>query len=202
MKTKRTRTAAETANREDVVTDLSTLLRQRRSIRAFEDRPVDERELTAVLEAANAAPSAGNLQAYEVVLVEAAATRAALARAAHGQEFVAEAPVVLVFLADPGRSAAKYGQRGAVRYAHLDAGIACAFAHLRAADLGLASTWVGAFDDGAVAYAVGAPPGLVPVALLPIGHPAERPPPTTRRRLEDLVHRERVRDFRAEDTSD
>lgn len=179
--------------------DLSMLLQRRRSIREFEPRPVDERELEAVLGAANAAPSAGDLQAYEVVLVHAPAARAALARAALGQAFVAEAPVVLVFLADPGRSAAKYGARGAERYALLDAGIACAFAHLRAADLGLGSTWVGAFDDAAVAHAVGAPPDLVPVALLPLGYPAEHPAPTSRRRLHDLVHRERVRVLRGDE---
>ena len=87
------------------------LIEKRRSVRAFEDRPIESEKLQAVLEAVNQAPSAGNLQAFEIYKVTAPRTRAALARAAN-QSFIAEAPVVLVFFANPGRSAAKYGARG------------------------------------------------------------------------------------------
>ncbi|MBI2933578.1 MAG: nitroreductase family protein [Planctomycetes bacterium] len=170
--------------------EFSTLLDRRRSIRAFGKAPVDDGEIQAVLEAADSAPSAGDLQAYEVVCVKRADTRALLATAALGQEFVAEAPIVLVFFADPARSSGRYGRRGAELYGLQDATIACAYAQLRAADLGLGSVWVGAFDEAEVARAVRAPAGLRPVALLPIGHPAESPEPTPRRGAANIVRKE------------
>ncbi len=118
----------------------------RRSIRAFEPRAIEDDKLSLILETVDAAPSAGNLQAYEVVVVKDPDTRQALSRAALGQAQVARAPVVLVFLAHPLRSAAKYGSRGADLYSVQDATIACAYAQLAATDLGLSSCWIGAFS--------------------------------------------------------
>ncbi len=99
-----------------------------------------------------------------------------------------QAPLVLVFCAHPARSAKKYGQRGATLYGVQDATIACAYAQLAATALGLASVWVGAFDDEAVRAAIGAGQDLLPVAILPIGYAGEEPEMSTRRSLDDLVH--------------
>ncbi len=168
------------------------LLERRRSVRAFEPRAVEPDKIRAILEAADLAPSAGNLQAYRMVCVTDPAVRKSLAAASFNQGFVARAPVAIVFLADPGRAARRYGDRGRFLYSVQDATIACAHAHLRAADLGLGSVWIGAFDDGAVARAVGAPGGLVPVAILPVGYPAESPAPAPRRGIDDLVTYEKA----------
>lgn len=156
-------------------------------MRAFTTRELDSGKVEQVLAAANAAPSAGNLQAYEIFRFTAREDRAALARAAFEQYFVLQAPVVLVFCANPARSAHKYRERGERLYSVQDATIACTFAMLAAVDLGLGSVWVGSFDDDAVRRAVGRE-DLVPVAILPIGYPAEEPPPTPRRPLVDIVH--------------
>jgi len=163
------------------------VLRERRSIRAFEPRPVEEEKLRKLLEAANSAPSAGNLQAYELYLVRDAQRRMALPRTALDQKFIAAAPVVLVFCAHPARAAAHYGARGERLYAIQDATIACTYAMLAATALGLATVWVGAFDDEAVRKVIGAREGEIPVAILPVGYAAETPHPTPRRRLKDLV---------------
>jgi nitroreductase len=164
------------------------VLKARHSIRAFAATPLEEEKLKAILEAANRAPSAGDLQGYEIYKVKRASDRTALARAALGQEFVAQAPLALVFCGNPARSARRYGQRGVRLYAVQDATIACTFAMLAATALGLATVWVGAFDDEAVHRAIAAPEGILPVAILPIGYAAEQPEPTPRRRLSDLVH--------------
>ncbi|MGC8794073.1 MAG: nitroreductase family protein [Bryobacteraceae bacterium] len=169
------------------------LIRQRRSVRAYKQAPVEPEKLEKILTAANLAPSAGNLQAYEIYLVRDGKVRQALARAALDQWFISEAPVALVFCAHPERSAMKYGRRGARLYALQDATIACTFAMLAAADLDLATVWVGAFDDEGVRRAIGAPEAHQPVAILPIGYPAEQPAAAPRRRLEDLVHEIEVR---------
>jgi nitroreductase len=170
--------------------EFADVVRARRSVRAYRKKPVEPSKLEAVLTAANAAPSAGNLQGYDVVTVKDAAARARLAEASLGQAFVAQAPVVLVFCANARRSGAKYGRRGEALYAVQDATIAAAYAQLAAVDEGLATAWVGAFDEAAVAEIVGAPPHARPVAILPVGYAAEKPEAAGRRAMEDLVRNE------------
>ena len=168
--------------------DFFEFVSTRRSIRTFTDRRVDDEQLHKILEAANLAPSAGNLQAYEIYVVREPSLRTSLAEAAHSQSFVSEAPLVLVFCAHPARSAQRYKQRGERLYAIQDATIACTFAMLAATDLGLGTVWVGAFDEESMRQAIGAPPGVNPVALLPIGYAAEKPEAAARRPLHELVH--------------
>lgn len=162
----------------------------RRSVRAYQRIAVERDKLERILATANTAPSAGDLQAYEIVVVQRAAIRSSLATAAYGQGFLAEAPLVLVFFADPSRSAARYGARGERLFSIQDASIAAAHAQLAATVLGLGSCWVGAFDERRVAQILGAPAGLHPVSMLAIGYAAERPGPTSRRQLSELVHYE------------
>jgi nitroreductase len=167
--------------------DLFEAIEKRRSIRAFASQAVETEKAERVLAAANAAPSAGNVQGYEIFRVTRREQRLALARAAGDQFYVAQAPLVLVFCANPARSAARYLDRGARLYSVQDATIACTFAMLAATALGLGTVWVGAFGDDAVRHALGCD-DLLPVAILPVGYPAEEPAPTSRRDLSDLVH--------------
>jgi len=161
-------------------------IQTRRSIRTFQQRAVEPGKLRTVLEALRQAPSAGNLQAYQVHVIRDEAGKRALAAAALGQEFMASAPVVLVFAAVPARSA-KYGRRGAELYCLQDATIAASYAQLAALELGLATCWIGAFDEATVARALNLPLGERPVTILPLGYGAEDPGPKARRDLEDLV---------------
>ena len=151
---------------------------------------VETAKLDKILAAAIAAPSAGNLQAYEIVVVRQAATRSLLAEAAHGQAFLAQAPVVQVFLADPASRAARYAVRGQRLFCVQDATIAATHAQLAATALGLCSCWVGAFDDRRAGQVLAAPERLRPVCLLAIGYGAEQPERTPRRHISDLVHHE------------
>ncbi len=164
------------------------VVQERHSIRAFAAKPVEPEKLQQILEAANRAPSAGNLQGYEIFVVTDNAQKKALAQSALEQEFIGQAPVALVFCTHAARSAGKYGRRGEALYTIQDATIACTFAMLAATAVGLASVWVGAFDTTAVQQIIGAPEGIVPVAILPIGYAAGSPRLTTRRELSDIVH--------------
>ncbi|MGA2111738.1 MAG: nitroreductase family protein [Anaerolineales bacterium] len=168
--------------------DFFDLVRDRRSVRAYQRTPVEPEQLEKVLEAANQAPSAGNLQAYQIYLARSDTTRALLAQAAGGQGFLTQAPVVLVFCADPGLSTPRYGRRGAELYCLQDATIACSLAMLAATALGLGTVWVGAFDPNAVRSAIQAPAEVTPVAILPLGHPGETPRHPARRPFHELVH--------------
>jgi nitroreductase len=168
--------------------DFFEVVKARRSIRAFTDRMVEADKVQQILEAANQSPSAGNLQAYEIFLVTQNLQKRELARAALEQDFIVSAPFVLVFAAHPARSESKYKDRGVRLYSVQDATIACCFAMLAVTALELATVWVGAFSDDAVRKVLGAPEGILPVAMLPIGYPAEKPASTPRRNLDELVH--------------
>lgn len=178
-----------TSRRPVASVDFAHLVQSRRSVRAYLPRPIEPEERRTILEAARRAPSAGNLQAYEIIEVEERAALDQLVHAAGDQAFIAEAPIVLVFCALPERSAQTYGDRGAKLYCVQDATIACAYAQLAAAALGLASVWVGAFDEDRVRRAIGAGIDAVPVAILPIGHASAPGDATTRRDLSALVRR-------------
>jgi nitroreductase len=168
--------------------DFFTLIDTRRSVRLYQVTPVEPEKLQKILQAANSAPSAGNLQGYEIYLITQPEQRQGLDKAAYGQDFLSQAPVSLVFCANPLRSSGQYSQRGRELYCIQDATIACTFAMLAAHELGLACVWVGAFKDELVRQAAGIPSELIPVAILPIGYAAESPKRRPRRKLEDLVH--------------
>lgn len=172
--------------------DFFDVVKERHSIRAYTTQPIEPGKLQQILEAANRAPSAGNLQAYEVYTVFDAKHKTALVEAAYDQEFLAQAPIVLVFCTHAARSADRYGKRGIDLYCVQDATIACTFAMLAAAALGLSTVWVGAFDEDEVRRVISAPHTQRPVAMLPVGYAAESPRIRPRRSLKDLVHGERA----------
>jgi nitroreductase len=164
------------------------LIHARRSVRQFDPTiPVTPEQLQIILDAASAAPSAGNMQAYEIYVVTDAKLRDRLSCASVAQDYVLQAPLVLVFCTHPARSE-MYTERGVRLFTLQDATIACAFAMLAASALGLSSVWTGAFDEKAVRIIIGAPAEQNPIALLPIGHAAEQPEPRPRRAQEEMVH--------------
>jgi nitroreductase len=162
------------------------LIERRRSVRSYSTRSVDPGALHRILRLVSRAPSAGNLQAYRIVVVRSGTKRRALAVAAGGQDFLAQAPLDLVFFADTDRSATVYGNRGASLYAVQDATIAAIYAVLGATNEGLSTAWVGAFDEETV-QAVCGETKLRPIAIIPVGHGAETPGESSRRDLQEMV---------------
>ena len=152
--------------------EFSELLEKRRSVREYAETPVEKEKIEKIVNAAFAAPSAGNLQSYKIIIVRDKKAKEALSEAANSQKSILLAPVVLAFFADQSHSSKRYGVRGINLYAIQDATIAAAYAQLAAADLGLSSVWVGAFEPDKVSKILGAEQGEYPVALLPVGHAA------------------------------
>jgi len=169
--------------------DFFTVVKTRQSVRTFKPEKIDSDTVTRLLEAIRTSPTAGNLQAYQVYLVETPAIIQALFDAAYNQKCVWQAPAVLVFCADAPRSAAKYHERGTTLYCIQDTTIAATIAHLAATALNLGSVLVGAFNEQQVADIIGAPSSQRPVLMMPVGYPNETPAPTGRRSLDDLVIR-------------
>ncbi len=171
--------------------DLFEAVRGRRSVRAYDDREVPEDTIDQLLETAIQAPSAGNRQPWEFILVRDHERKEALAHAARDQEFVAKAPLVIVVAANRPRSAARYGARGADLYCIQDCAAATQNLMLAATELGLGTCWVGAFDEELVSRVVSLPKDVRPLTLIPVGYPSEEPDIPRRLPLAQVVHRER-----------
>jgi nitroreductase len=170
--------------------DVFDAIKGRRSVRAFKSTPVKEEDLQKILEAAVLAPSAGNRQPWEFVVVKNQETKQKLVQAALGQSFIAEAPVVIVVCTNAERSSSRYGDRGATLYSIQDTAAAVQNIHLAAYALGYATCWIGAFDETAAAKVIRAPAGVRPVAIIPIGRADEEPSAPSRIPLEKVVHEE------------
>lgn len=162
----------------------------RRSVRAFAEDEVSDEAVERLLEAARWAPSAGNIQPWEFVVVRKPETKRKLAKAALDQNFIEEAPVAIVVCVDHARSGQGYGDRGISLYCIQDAAAATENMLLAACALGLGACWVGAFREDEARAAINAPRDVRPVAIIPVGHPAESPMPPHKRPLKDMVHRE------------
>lgn len=152
--------------------DVMDAIRERRSVRRFAPDPVDEFTVGRILEAGASAPSAGNIQPWTFYAVFRQEIKERLSEAAYGQEFIASAPVVIVVCALPEDTAARYGERGRDLYCLQDTAAATQNILLAAEGFGLGSCWVGAFDEAAVAGALGCVRGERPVAVIPLGFSA------------------------------
>jgi nitroreductase len=166
--------------------EFQKLLKERHSIRVYQNKEIEEEKLEKILEAARNAPSSGNLQAYKICVVREKTEKEKIAVSA-GQDFIARASAILVFCQDKFQSAQKYKERGEKLYSLQDATIACAYAQLTVADLGLGAVWVGAFDEKELSEILSLPPNLIPVSILSIGYPAEKPTSKPRRSLTELI---------------
>lgn len=154
--------------------DLMDALRGRRSVRRYLDKPVPKEVLDSLLEAAETAPSAGNLRSRRYVVVTNPTLKKALAMASYSQRHVMQAPVLMVVCADVTHSSKRYGDRGSL-YAIQDADAATTCLLLAAHAFGLGCCWNGAFNDDLVKEILDLPEGLLPTAIISIGWPSEVP---------------------------
>lgn len=162
-------------------------IKGRRSIRKFKDRAVGKEIIDELLNAAQMAPSAGNLQARDFIVVSNNITRQKLTKAALGQSFIEQAPVVIVVIANIERSSRIYRSRGEL-YAIQDATAGIENMLLAAHSMGLGACWVGAFDENEVIKLLGIPDKTLPVAMIPVGYPDEQPSAPPRMAMDRLVH--------------
>ncbi|KAG9394985.1 Nitroreductase family [Carpediemonas membranifera] len=173
--------------------DLKAIVSSRRCCREFTSQAVLNEQLDRMLDMTRYAPTAGGLQSFDVVVVHREQRIASLADACK-QPFVKGANVVLVFCANNDR-AAKYGEKGP-NYAVQDTTLAACYAMLAAEDEGLSTVWVGAFDPKEVANIIGAPSGVIPEVIMPVGFPTEAEearktgPGHRTKDLDELVHDE------------
>ena len=164
------------------------LAKKRNSIRSYTKRPVSKTMLHQVLEAGRLAPTACNYQPFQFVVVKDRENLAALA-AGYPAPWFAEAPVVIAVCTAP-RTAWVRKKHDGKNYADVDGAIAADHMTLAAAELGLGSCWVGAFDPKTVRSVLKLPRNAEPLVLLTLGHPNEKGRPKDRKPLNELVNYE------------
>ena len=152
------------------------LIRKRRSVRQFLDRPIEKEKIALLIEAALRAPSSRGFNPWQFVVVTDPETLPKLAKAKpHGAAFLRNAPLAVVVCADSQISDVWVE----------DASIASIFLHLAAADIGLGSCWIQIrkrpHDENHTAEAVVAdilnlPEGLRVESIVAIGYPAKATP--------------------------
>jgi nitroreductase len=169
--------------------ELITAIRERVSVRHFNSsKDIPDQTILDIIELGNWAPSAGNLQARDFIIVRDLVKKQALAKAAFGQNFIIEAPVAIVVCANRNRSNTRYGARGEDLYSIQDSAAAIQNMLLVIHSYGLGACWVGAFDEGQAAKTLKLPEHVRPVAIIPIGYPTQKPEPSSRIEIEKLVH--------------
>ncbi|MFH1063590.1 MAG: nitroreductase family protein [Candidatus Woesearchaeota archaeon] len=163
-------------------------IEKRRSVRDFNDTPVEWEKVGNILRAGQLAPSSGNVQDWKFVAVTDKTTRGALANAALKQHWIAKAPVIIVVYSDPKSTQRFYGLRGEKLYTIQNCAAAIENMLLAATDQGLASCWIGAFDEVMVSKALGAPTDVRPQAMIPIGYTDKEQIESKRHQLVDIVY--------------
>jgi len=167
--------------------DVSVAISHRCSVRAYKATDVEEDKLKKILEAGRLSPSASNRQDWKFIVVRNKETRKKLARAAFGQSFIAEAPIVIVACGTEPKTMLACGQA-----AHtVDVSIAFAYMILQAYELGLGTCWIGAFNEDEAKKILSVPNNVRVVAMTPLGYPNEPPSRKFRKSLDQIICHEK-----------
>jgi len=162
--------------------DVAQAIRSRYSCRNYADKPLEEKKLRAVLEAARLAPSAKNLQDWRFVVVTDKQTKKKVAAAANSQTFLEGAGAIVVAC-----SVSDHVMRCGQAVGPIDVAIALEHMCLQATELGLATCWIGSFYADKVKQIVGIPDDVTIIELLAIGYPADAPREPRREAIEQIV---------------
>ncbi len=158
-------------------------IKTRRSVRSYKSDPVPEEKLNKVLEAGRLAPSARNGQDWKFIIVRDEKKRKELARAAHNQAFVGEAPIVIAAVSlEPEDVMPCQVPTYAV-----DLAIAVDHMTLQAVAEGLGTCWIGAFSQEDVKQILNIPENYKVAILLVLGFPSDTPGPKTRKELKEII---------------
>jgi nitroreductase len=164
----------------------SELIRKRYSVRAYKSDPVEEDNLQQILEAVRLAPTASNRQPFQFIIIHTAGREAELRRI-YSRNWFGQAPLVICACGIPAQN---WVRSDGKNYNDVDVAIAMDHLVLAAADVGLGTCWVAAFNPAAAREVLGLPDGVEPIAFTPLGYPADQPQPKVRKALSDLVRYE------------
>ncbi len=167
--------------------DFQDLIRKRYSARAYSSRPVEEEKLARILESARLAPTAANRQPFRIEVISTQGREPELSRI-YGRHWFTQAPLILALYTVPPEGWVRKADNW--NAAEVDAAIAMTHIVLSAADEGLATCWIAAFDPAAAREVLKPPPDWMAFGFTPLGYPSDALGTKTRRPLGDLVIRD------------
>lgn len=159
------------------------IARKRYSARAYKSIPVEDEKLQKVLEAARLAPTACNLQPFRLIVIHTKGRGEELRRI-YGPRWFVQAPIIICICGIPSQS---WVRRDGKNYCDVDVTIAMDHLILAAADLGLGTCWVAAFNPEAARSILGLPDDVEPIAFTPLGYPDDQPGYKRRKSMDELV---------------
>jgi nitroreductase len=166
--------------------EYSELIRNRYSIRAYRPDPVEDEKLQRVLEAARLAPTAANRQPFQIIVIHTQGRKADLGKIYQRDWFV-QAPLLICAV---GVSRLSWVRSDNRRYLDVDVAIVMDHLILEAANQGLGTCWVAAFDVSAARKALQLPSEVEPLVFTPLGYSADPPREKERKPLSELVRYE------------
>ncbi len=167
--------------------DFSDLIQKRYSVRSYKPDPVEDTKLQQILEAARLAPTAANRQAFQLIVIHTRGREHDL-KQIYNRDWFVRAPLVIAACGLPEQNWVRVDGRN---YNDVDVAIVMDHIILAAANLGLGTCWIGAFDPDAARKVLGLPDDAEPVAFTPLGYADDEQPPRKRKALADLVRQER-----------
>ena len=167
--------------------EYSELIAARYSVRAYRPDPVEDEKLEAVLEAARLAPTAANRQPFQLVVMHTASRKEEIGKIYRRPWFV-QAPLVIGVCAISSHAWVRESDRFNARL--IDAAIVADHLILAAANLGLGTCWIAAFNVEAARSVLQLTDEAEPVIFTPLGYPADQPGSKTRKPLSELVRYE------------
>ncbi len=166
--------------------DLIDAIRERRSVRKFKPESIPDPTIERILECGRLAPSAGNIEPWFFYVIKNPEIKEKLAQSS--ENWINQAPVLVVITADYNEEMQKYGERGRDLYVIQDTAAATQNMLLGAYGYGIGSCWIGDFDEEQVRQILSIPEGRRPVVILPLGYPAEdKMPSSPRKSMNEIV---------------
>jgi nitroreductase len=161
------------------------VIKQRRSVRFYTDEAIDEDKLKKLVEAAIWAPSAGNIHAWNIVIVQRKGDIELIKAVSPGM--LGNATALMILCADKRRAYDKGGEVGRDVLSIMDIAIAAQNICLEATELGLGSCIIKSFNQDAVRELLDLPENISPELVVSLGYPRSIPNPPPRRKIEDTV---------------
>lgn len=162
---------------------LLNCIKERFSVRKFQDRPIEQEKIDILLEAARLAPSASNKQTWRFVVIKDLEKRKQLTDICRGQKFVAEAPITIAICITNLDYVMTCGRTGPI----IDGALAGEHIVLQATEMGLGTCWIGAFYHDKMAKLINLPEDYQVVGLLPVGYPAVEKGSRNLKAIEEIV---------------
>ncbi len=168
--------------------ELDQCIEKRASYRSYNDKKVAWEDLIAILNAARLAPSSGNLQNWSFIVVQKTELKEEITKSALNQNWINQAPVLVIVCSRLENIKRHYGERGEILYSIQNCASAVNNMLLKATDLGIASCWINAFDEDAVKRILKVPLGVRPQAIITLGYSNEKIEKLKRYELDLLIH--------------